>query len=415
MKRLLLFLPLLIFSGCQDESGADLANEGTFLRYFGSEYSHTPHLALEDEEGFILLSTIDVPTEVIGRFQNKIKLTKTDLFGNLLWEHVYPEFTTEPVTTVSLRASTMMITNDAYVVVGEQSDVENISDPTDLAILKVDFSGQVVALASITGEENALPTSSFSGKGITQNTNGNYIILGTLTNNGTDNMLVTEVLASDVNTQVWTRFYGDGTGNLAKRLFMNAQGDLVWGGNAGQQSTLDARLVRSKPNDGSSLSTKSYVTSFQEITYDISNVSGGTPGYAIIGSTNQNIGQNGDDIFILKVDPAGNESFTKVLDFDLQNDAGTGISSTRDGGLIVAGNGTSGNNRGFGQSDIFLVRLSNTGEEVWSKNYGASAKDEAASVRQTSDDGYLIFGSTEFGTNYKKLVLLKIDKNGELK
>jgi hypothetical protein len=414
MKKLLLSIPLLIFSGCQDEGGAELANKGTFLRYFGSEYSHTPNLALEAEDGFILLSTIDVPTEVIGRFQNKIKLTKTDLFGNLLWEHVYPEFTTEPVSTVSLRASTMMITDDAYVVVGEQSDVENISDPTDLAMLKVDFSGQLIALESISGEENALPASSFSGKGIAQNTNGNYMVLGSLTNNGTDNMLVTEVLASDVNTQVWTRFYGDGTGNLASRLFINAQGELVWGGTSGQQSNLDARLVRSKPNDGSSLSTKSYVTSFQEITYDISNVTGGTPGYAIIGSTNQNIAQNGDDIFILKVDPSGNESFTKVLDFGQQNDAGTGISSTRDGGLIAVGNGISGNNRGFGQSDIFVVRLNNIGEEIWSKNYGASAKDEAVSVRQTSDDGYLIFGSSVFGTNSKKLVLLKIDKNGQL-
>ncbi len=413
MKKLLLFIPLIILFGCQDEQGAKLANKNTFLRYFGSEYSHTPNLALEATDGFILLSTIDVPTDVIGRFQNKIKLTKTDLNGNLLWERVYPEFTSA-VSTLSLRASSMIITEDAYVIVGEQNDLADASDPTDIALLKVDFDGQVIALETISGEENGLLSSSFSGKGITQNVNGNYIILASLNNKGTDNMLVTEVLSSDANTQLWTRFYGDGTGEVTKRLFINRQGELVWGGSSGQLSALDARLVRSRPNDGSALSNKSYVTNFREVALDMTTVVGGTPGYAFIGSTNQNVGQNGEDIFVLKVDPSGNEYFTKVIDFNLQNDIGISISSIGDGGLILAANGTSGTDLGFGQSDMVIVRLSNTGEEVWRKNFGASAKDEAASVRQTSDDGYLIFGSTEFGTNFKKLVLLKIDNNGEL-
>lgn len=413
MKRLLLFLPLLLLSGCQDEGGAELANENTFLRYFGSEYSHTPHLALEHTDGYILLSTIDVPTEVIGRFRNKIKLIKTDLNGNLLWEHVYPAFSTSP--ELSLKASSMMITEDAFVIVGEQSDLEIVNGPSSIALLKVDFDGEPISLGTINGTSNALPNASLSGKGIAEHSNGNYLVLGSIANtSGTDNMLVTEVLATDLYTQVWTRFYGDGTGTVAKRLFVNQQNELVWGGSAGQTSSLDARLVRSNPNDGNSLSTKSYVTTFQEVTNDISTVVGGAPGYALIGSTNENISQDGEDIFILKVNPSGDVAFSKVIDFSSQNDAGMGISSTRDGGLIVAANGTSGNARGFGQSDIFLMRLNTIGEEVWSKNYGASAKDEAASVRQTSDDGYLVFGSTEFGTNFKKLVLLKIDKYGEL-
>lgn len=420
MKRLLLFLPLLIITACQDEQGAELANEPTFLRFFGSEYSHTPKLALEDGDGFILLSTIDVPTEVLGTFQNKIKLIKTDSFGNLQWERVYPEFADATIDTLSLRASSLLITEEGYVVIGEAANMKDLSEPSSLVLLNVNFQGSLAEEPFfITGTENNRSTTSLHGKAIAKNQNGNYILLASVSNNDNDNtndletMMVTEV-RSDNFLQVWARFYGDGTGDITNRIFIEQNNDLIFAGSQLSNASQEVRLL-GFPQDRQEpiLTASNAANTSTETANDVAEVFGGFPGYAILGTTNQNVGE---DMYLIKFSLNGEQVFApKTFDFDAQNDEGIAVDGTKEGGLILLGNGQSGEDKGFGNTDIFLVRLDVNGNEVWRKNFGGSAKDESASVRQTKDDGFLIFGSTEFGTNFKKLVLLKTDKNGELK
>lgn len=422
MKRLLLFLPLLLLTACQDEQGAELANEATFLRYFGSEYSHTPQVALEDKDndGFILLSTIDIPTDIIGVFQNKIKLTKTDRYGNLVWEQVYPSFEDVALDSKSWRASSMIITDNHYVIVGEEADMTSLSSPRNLALLEIDFDGALNRSTAISGEDTNLPTSSIVGKGVVKKEpSGNYLVLGSLSNtdndpsNDVNNMMLTELSAVDFSP-VWTRFYGDGTGSLTNRLLLSQNSDLILAGTKFSSSSQDVRLLGfPQDNQASVISASNTPNTVEEIASDVTQVFGGFPGYAIIGTTNQNIGE---DIYLIKFTSTGEEdSAPLVIDFDGQNDKGVSVSGTTDGGLILLGNGQSSNSRGFGGSDLFVIRLDHTGTQEWQKNYGGSSKEEGASIRQTSDGGYLVFGSTEFGTNFKKLVLLKIDKNGDLK
>ena len=66
-------------------------------------------------------------------------------------------------------------------------------------------------------------------------------------------------------------------------------------------------------------------------------------------------------------------------------------------GYIVAGgtystdDDVSGNHGGF---DYWVVNLSDTGDIVWQKCLGGTGYDEAQSIRQTSDGGYIITGYT---------------------
>ena len=79
-------------------------------------------------------------------------------------------------------------------------------------------------------------------------------------------------------------------------------------------------------------------------------------------------------------------------------DIATKIQQTSDGGYIVAGftNSTDGdvviNN---GDIDAWVVKLSNTGILQWQKNFGGSSFDNIFSIQQTSDEGYIISGSTD--------------------
>lgn len=76
-------------------------------------------------------------------------------------------------------------------------------------------------------------------------------------------------------------------------------------------------------------------------------------------------------------------------------DTGTSIVQTNDGGYIMAGavrssNGTIVGNHG--DYDYIVVKYSNTGTIQWQKLYGGSQSDEALSIIQTSDGGYIIAG-----------------------
>ena len=64
------------------------------------------------------------------------------------------------------------------------------------------------------------------------------------------------------------------------------------------------------------------------------------------------------------------------------------ISQTTDGGYIVAGYKTDIQNH----FDYWIVKLSSTGLVTWQKSFGGSGTDNANSIKQTTDGGYIIAG-----------------------
>ncbi|MDR2522627.1 MAG: hypothetical protein LBC93_02845, partial [Synergistaceae bacterium] len=73
------------------------------------------------------------------------------------------------------------------------------------------------------------------------------------------------------------------------------------------------------------------------------------------------------------------------------------IQQTSDGGYIVAGytysnDGDVAGNHGLG--DAWVVKLNTSGDILWQKCLGGSCRDEANSIQQTSDGGYIVAGCT---------------------
>jgi hypothetical protein len=78
-------------------------------------------------------------------------------------------------------------------------------------------------------------------------------------------------------------------------------------------------------------------------------------------------------------------------------DQAEAICSLPDGGFLVAGNTRSTDGDVFGNhggTDIWLVNLSSIGNVQWKKAYGGSGNDDVYSIQQTRDLGYIMSGTT---------------------
>jgi nicotinamide riboside kinase len=133
-------------------------------------------------------------------------------------------------------------------------------------------------------------------------------------------------------------------------------------------------------------------------------------GYIVAGGT-YSFGAGSRDIFLIKTDAIGNIIWAKTYGGTGWDDAYS-VQQTSDGGYIVAGRTDS---FGAGSRDIFLIKTDANGNIIWAKTYGGTNYDEAYSVQQTSDGGYIVAGYTwSFGAGSRDLFLIKTDASGNI-
>ncbi len=133
--------------------------------------------------------------------------------------------------------------------------------------------------------------------------------------------------------------------------------------------------------------------------YSIQQTSDG--GYIVAGKSSSIdgdvTGNHGDsDFWVVKLDTSGNIDWQSCLGGSGTDEAHS-IQQTSDGGYIVAGfsNSNDGNvNGNHGDSDFWVVKLYANGNMAWQSCLGGSGPDEAYSIQQTSDGGYIVAGKT---------------------
>jgi uncharacterized delta-60 repeat protein len=155
---------------------------------------------------------------------------------------------------------------------------------------------------------------------------------------------------------------------------------------------------------------KTYGGTYDDRAYFVQQTSDG--GYIVAGYTYFVAGVTGNyDIFLIKTDASGNVQWAKTYG-GTYNDWAYSVQQTSDGGYIVAGLTYS---FGAGYYDIFLIKTDASGNVQWAKTYGGTSYEEAFSVQQTSDGGYIVAGYTRsFGAGYYDIFLIKTDAFGNV-
>jgi hypothetical protein len=136
--------------------------------------------------------------------------------------------------------------------------------------------------------------------------------------------------------------------------------------------------------------------SLDDAAYSIQTIDGG---YVFAGaalSTDGNIpGSNGSyDFWIVKMDESGTIIWNKNYGGS-QSDIAQSITQTNDGGYIVAGYSNSNDSDvsgNHGVIDCWIIKLDISGSLTWQKTFGGSRIEEAKSIKQTYDGGYIAVG-----------------------
>jgi len=152
--------------------------------------------------------------------------------------------------------------------------------------------------------------------------------------------------------------------------------------------------------------TKTYGGSCYDRAYSVQQTSGG--GFIIAGMT-ESYGVGLYDCWLIKTDENGNEEWDQTYG-GVDYDYAFSVQQTVDGGYIIAGFTYS---LGAGESDYWLVKTDENGDEEWNQTYGGVDYDHAHSVQQTTDGGYIIAGNTtSYGAGLYDSRLVKTDENG---
>jgi hypothetical protein len=134
-------------------------------------------------------------------------------------------------------------------------------------------------------------------------------------------------------------------------------------------------------------------------------------GYIAAGSVSD-VEAGADHVCLMRLTETGDTIWTKVIRRN-ESDGASSIRQTADGGYILGGwtvlPGSSG-------MDICLLKTDSSGNVRWCKTFGGPGDDWATEVCVTRDSGYAIAAQgSESGGSITTLCLLKTDSSGELK
>ena len=134
-------------------------------------------------------------------------------------------------------------------------------------------------------------------------------------------------------------------------------------------------------------------------------------GYMIAGSSNSQGKEEYDyNAWIIRTDIYGKMIWNNTYG-GIFEDGSNSIVKTKENNFVITGYTYSNKNKNI---DLWIFKINETGNLIWSKTFGGKGYDEGRSVIETND-GYIIAGETNTYSNneeYSDAWLLKVNKTG---
>ncbi|MCP4365206.1 MAG: hypothetical protein GY800_07910 [Planctomycetes bacterium] len=301
-----------------------------------------------------------------------------------------------------------------YIVAGEtESFGTKGKRSSDFLVLKLGHDGTVEWQKSY-GGENWDDASS-----IQQTRDGGYITAGLTRSFEAVHRDLWVLKLGPAGGVEWQKTYGGEGWDEANYIRQTVDGGYIVAGMTKSfgEGEVDAWVLKLR-HDGTVEWQKTYGGAFFDQPHSVQQTTDG--GYIVAGMTwppdpEAGRGPGAHDFWVLKLRPDGTVEWQKTYGGNY-DDLGSSIHQTADGGYIVAGWTSS---YGSGNSNLWVLKLRRDGTIEWQKAYGRKeVGEQAASIRQTADGGYVAAGWTSFISAEKREVrdflVLKLDPDGTI-
>jgi len=222
-------------------------------------------------------------------------------------------------------------------------------------------------------------------------------------------LILCPIAGAQAPDTLWTRTYGRFLNDYGRSVDIAFDGDYIVAGETYSPGTngYDIYIIRIDPY-GDTLWSRTYGGINSE--YGNCVIQTSDSGFAVVGET-RSFGAGSYDIYFLKTDSDGDTLWAKTYgggDYE----EGHSIFQTSDNGYIIAGTTRSFGN---GSDDVYLVKTDSIGDTIWTRTYGGTDIDRGNSVCQSSDGGFIVAGRTSsFGAGESDIYILKTDADGYL-
>ncbi|MDP7310467.1 MAG: hypothetical protein QF737_05010 [Dehalococcoidales bacterium] len=308
--------------------------------------------------------------------------SSTKTFGGVGWDYAN---------------SVQQTTDGGYIIAG---GTDSLGTDGDVYLVKTDREGNEEWSRTFGGKEND------SASSVQQTTDGGYIIAGDTNSFGAGEFDFYLVKTDREGNEEWSRAFGGVGWDYADSVQQTTDGGYIIAGGTDSfgAGEFDFYLVKT---DGEG--NEEWSRAFGGVGWDYADsVQQTTDGGYIIAGGTDSFGAGIYDVYLVKTDREGNEEWSRAFGGE-DNDTADSVQQTADGGYIIAGDTES-----FGvDGDFYLVKTDGEGNEEWSRAFGGEETEEADSVQQTTDGGYIIAGYTKsFGAGNYDAYLVKTDEEG---
>jgi hypothetical protein len=235
---------------------------------------------------------------------------------------------------------------------------------------------------------------------IIQTKNGNFMVAGTTSSKGAGRYDAWIIKLDKNGNKIWDKTFGGSNRDKANSIIQTKDGGYIVAGYTYSKGNGkdDAWIIKLNKN-GHKIWDKTFGSKNWDEADSIIQTKDGA--FAIAGKTN-------GYAWIIKLDKNGHKIWDKTFGSSNYGKAYS-IIQTKDGGFIVP---TSTGREGTGNEDIKIVRIDKHGNKVWDKTLDGIDDDEADSIIQTRDGGYVIAGKTSSkGAGSDDVWVIKFSKN----
>ena len=301
-------------------------------------------------------------------------------------------------------ANSIQQTSDGgYIVAGYTGYSEPSGTDYDFWVLKLTPTGNIEWQRAYGG------TGTDSAKSVQQTSDGGYIVAGYTESFGAGGRDFWVLKLDSTGEVEWQKTYGGAFDEIAFSIQQTSDEGYVVAGSAclfGPGGS-DSWVLKLTPT-GDIVWQRRYEGSSWERVESVQQTN--DSGYVIVGATHS-FGAGDTDFWVLKLTSTGDIEWQNTYgrnDLDLAHS----IQQTGDGGFIVAGWTET-----FGPEDwrFWILKLTSAGEIEWQRTYGEGSQNVAECVRQTIDGGYVVAGRaySRYAGGYN-LWVLKLTSIGDI-